>query len=53
MRELVEQTLALDPRPAYRRDDGERLYGTQLAGHDVRWRVRGGRAEVEAIAPLG
>ncbi len=53
MRELVEQTLALDPRPAYRRDDGERLYGMQLAGHDVRWRVRGGRAEVEAIAPLG
>lgn len=45
--ELITQTLSLDPRPAYRRDEpAGRVYGMRLAGHEVRWVVEGGRARV-------
>lgn len=40
LRELIEQVLAQDPRPAYRRDAGERLYGVALRDVDVRFRAR-------------
>lgn len=52
LRELIEQTLALDPRPAYRQgDSGERVYGMQLQDLDVRWRVEDGRVRVVQIVP--
>ncbi|HXH02747.1 MAG TPA: tRNA (N6-threonylcarbamoyladenosine(37)-N6)-methyltransferase TrmO [Candidatus Competibacteraceae bacterium] len=54
LRLLIEQVLALDPRPAYQRDP-ERLYGVRLWELDVRWRVvvEAGSEEVrvEAIVP--
>ncbi|MGJ8671964.1 tRNA (N6-threonylcarbamoyladenosine(37)-N6)-methyltransferase TrmO [Rubritalea sp.] len=37
-KELVEQTLALDPRPAYHQNS-EREYGCQIDSYEVRWRV--------------
>jgi tRNA-Thr(GGU) m(6)t(6)A37 methyltransferase TsaA len=50
--ELIRQTLALDPRPAYRQADAEsRLHGMRLGQFDVRWRVRTGQVVVEEIAP--
>lgn len=38
LRQLIEQSLALDPRPAYQRADSERVYGARLAGLEVKWR---------------
>lgn len=43
-KELIAQVLSVDPRPAYHDDD--RIYGCQLAGRNVRWRVEGGRVFV-------
>ena len=50
---LIQATLALDPRPAYRRvnaDDG--VFGLMLADFDVRFRVCDGLAEVFALNPM-
>lgn len=53
--ELIRAVLALDPRPAYRREaDPQRLYGASLAGCEVRWRYRDDLIEVlEVVAPPG
>ena len=37
VRELIEQCLAQDPRPAYQQPEPSRLYGTQLWDVQVRW----------------
>lgn len=44
---LIDETLALDPRPAYKHsnDDG-REYGVLLDRYNVRWKVEGGRVVV-------
>lgn len=44
LKSLVEQLLALDPRPAYHQD--ERTYGNRLYDLDVKWRVIQERVEV-------
>lgn len=50
LRALIEQTLALDPRPAYRQgDQDERTYGMRLEQFDVRWKMRDGAIFVEAL----
>lgn len=47
---LIKETLALDPRPAYRREaDAGREYGVLLDRFNVRWQVEGGRVVVLAI----
>lgn len=51
LRALIEQVVALDPRPAYREDSDGRLYGVRLYDCDVRWRVEGERAEIVAVEP--
>lgn len=51
LRELIENTLALDPRPAYHADDPTRVYGMCLADLDVRWQVVAGVVEVVALSP--
>ena len=49
-RALVEETLAADPRPAYRHTErNSREYGVRLGGYNVRFRVRDDEAEVFAI----
>jgi tRNA-Thr(GGU) m(6)t(6)A37 methyltransferase TsaA len=41
-RDLVEQVLAYDPRPAYHRDNPEpRDYGVSLLDFDVQWQAQG------------
>jgi hypothetical protein len=49
LRELIEQLVALDPRPATRREDG-RVFGFRLYDFDVRWRVSETTAEVVDLA---
>lgn len=36
-RQLITETLACDPRPAYQQDDPEREYGCLIDGYNVRW----------------
>ena len=43
--QLIQETLSVDPRPAYH-DDPERVYGCQLSGRNVQWRVVDGRVMV-------
>ena len=50
-RALVTETLAQDPRPAFHRDDPDRLYGVALGGYNVRFRVAGATAVVFAVVP--
>ncbi len=37
--DIIEQTLAMDPRPAYQKDP-ERIYGVLLYDLDIQWRVQ-------------
>lgn len=37
-RDLLEQTLRADPRPAYH-DDPQKIYGMSLGDSEIRWRV--------------
>ncbi len=44
---LLEQILALDPRPAYRSDaEAGRIHGLRLGDYDIHWQVQGGTIEV-------
>jgi tRNA-Thr(GGU) m(6)t(6)A37 methyltransferase TsaA len=53
LRRLIVQTLALDPRPAYRSEgESTRVYGLPLIDVDVRWRVRTGVVEVCELRPI-
>ncbi len=49
LRELIVDSLSLDPRPAYRQGQGDRTHGVALAGHNVRWRVVAEGVEVVSI----
>ena len=49
---LIEQTVAADPRPAYRRGDGETRYGMRLQGHEVHWVADAGHARITAVVAL-
>ncbi|MGD2118290.1 MAG: tRNA (N6-threonylcarbamoyladenosine(37)-N6)-methyltransferase TrmO [Chromatiales bacterium] len=51
--QLLRQVLALDPRPAYKRDETDGLYGLLLDGFNVRWSVSGGIVKVNRIEPQG
>lgn len=48
-RALIEQMLALDPRPAYRHGSGARHHGMRVAGVEVRWRVVEEGVVVDAV----
>ncbi|MGB0865620.1 MAG: tRNA (N6-threonylcarbamoyladenosine(37)-N6)-methyltransferase TrmO [Granulosicoccaceae bacterium] len=49
---LIEQSLGQDPRPAYQREDTQRVYGVRLAGFNVRWRhPETARVEVLSVEP--
>ena len=54
--QLVEETIAADPRPAYQTGGHtavHRTYGMRIAGHEVKWRVHDDTATIEAIQPAG
>ena len=48
-RELIRQTLAQDPRPAYH-DDSAREYGSRIADWEVRWQVIDGRVRIRSLS---
>jgi tRNA-Thr(GGU) m(6)t(6)A37 methyltransferase TsaA len=48
--QLITEVLAQDPRPAFH--DDPREYGMRLAGHNIRWRVVAGVAQVLEVAPV-
>jgi len=52
---LLAELIALDPRPAYQRDneDTRRTWGMRFAGLDVRWQVDGDRALVTEVVDQG
>ncbi len=52
LRQLIEQVLQADPRPAYRigRED-KQLFGMRLYDIDVKWIVCGNQIEVTALLP--
>lgn len=53
LRRLIEQVLRTDPRPAYRRGQGdEQCYGMRLYDFDLQWRMEGGQCRVLALQPL-
>lgn len=50
LRQLIEQILQADPRPAYRADrETEQTFGMRLYDFDVRWSVRGRHIEVVSL----
>lgn len=51
LRALIEQTLGLDPRPAWAPAVDPRTYGTRLRDVDVRWRIDEEGVEVVAVEP--
>ncbi|MDS4028931.1 MAG: tRNA (N6-threonylcarbamoyladenosine(37)-N6)-methyltransferase TrmO [Candidatus Contendobacter sp.] len=54
LRELIDQILRQDPRPAYERTDPTpRLHGMKLHNLNVRWEARDGVARVIEIASVG
>ncbi len=51
---LLEQMLALDPRPAYTgRNNPDRIYGTRVYDVDVRWKVATDRVVVVEVCHPG
>lgn len=46
---LIREALSLDPRPAVRADDGERVFGASLCGKNVRFRIVDGRCQIVEI----
>lgn len=38
VKELIEQMLAQDPKPAYQKPDSERIYGVKIWDLEVKWR---------------
>lgn len=50
IKQLLEQSLGQDPRPAYQRGDAERVYGVRIADCEVRWQhPQAGVVEVLSI----
>ena len=52
LRELIEDTISLDPRPAYERGkDGKQgqTWGMRFLHTDVKWQVCGGAAEIVSV----
>jgi len=54
LKSLIEQLVALDPRPAYQKTTAtDRSYGMHLENCNIRWRVEAGRATVIAVEVMG
>ncbi len=47
---VIREALALDPRPAVRAEDSERVFGAMLCGRDVRFTIAGGICRILEIA---
>jgi tRNA-Thr(GGU) m(6)t(6)A37 methyltransferase TsaA len=50
-RAVIHEALALDPRPAVRAEDPDRVFGALLCGCNVRFTVQAGTCHILACAP--
>jgi len=50
-KQLIENTLAVDPRPAYQKENS-RTYGCQICGFNVRWRVEHEIILISSLTPI-
>ena len=51
-KQLIEQTLGFDPRPAYKKEKtDEQVYGTALGAWNVRWQVEREHIRVLTLEP--
>lgn len=50
-RRVIEQSLALQPQPAYHTDE-EREYATEISGWHIRWSIRNANACIKACTPV-
>jgi tRNA-Thr(GGU) m(6)t(6)A37 methyltransferase TsaA len=50
-RRIIEQSIALQPQPAYHADEG-REYATEIAGWRVRWSINDSVANIKACDPV-
>ena len=48
---LIEQSLSIDPRPAYQQDGDQREYGCLIAGFNTRWMVENNAVLILACSP--
>ena len=46
---LIREALSLDPRPAVRTEDSDRIFGALLCGHNVRFTVQYGTCKIIGI----
>lgn len=51
VRDVLHEVLSLDPRPAIRRTDEERVFGALLCGCNVRFTISGGVCRICGIEP--
>ena len=47
---VIREALALDPRPAVRTHDSERIFGAILCGHNVRFSIQNGVCRILEVA---
>jgi len=52
--QLIENTLAVDPRPAYQKGNSEnsRTYGCQICGYNIRWSVTENTLLIVSFDPI-
>jgi tRNA-Thr(GGU) m(6)t(6)A37 methyltransferase TsaA len=50
---LIREALSLDPRPAVRAEDSERIFGAFLCGRDVRFTVKNGGCQILELPAYG
>lgn len=46
---LIREALALDPRPAVRADDAERVFGASLCGRNIRFTIQDGICRILSV----
>ncbi|WP_370278860.1 tRNA (N6-threonylcarbamoyladenosine(37)-N6)-methyltransferase TrmO [Pontibacterium sp.] len=51
--EQICDILSCDPRPAYKKNDSERVYGVKLHNFDIRWQITNDQIYVESIVSTG
>ncbi|OZG70513.1 tRNA (N6-threonylcarbamoyladenosine(37)-N6)-methyltransferase TrmO [Hahella sp. CCB-MM4] len=51
LKDLIIETISLDPRPQYKNSDDKKIYGLALFDLNIKWRVSAGTAYVESIEP--
>ncbi len=52
-RDFLQQVIAQDPRPAYRKqDDDDKIYGVRLLTFNINWQVKDGTAIICAITDV-